>query len=142
MTTQMDYKVREFLGLFHHEDIDFARIAGFLSADARYQAHVPGVEPLVGRDTIRAELERQLKLYGECDFQIINLACNEHMVFAERRDYVTQNGLRVEVRVNAIFEFNDQGEICFWREYWDMGSVQRQLGISAGEMSGYMEQAG
>src|SRR5690606_30304968 len=122
MNTPMETKVREFLRLFHHKDIDFARIAGFLSADARYQAHVPGVEPLVGRDTIRAG--------------------NEDMVCAERRDYVTQNGKRVEVRVNAIFEFNPQGEICSWREYWDMGAVQQQLGISAGEMSGYMEQAG
>lgn len=141
MKAVMEAKVREFLRLFHEVNIDFDRVARFLSADASYQAHVPGVEPLVGRDTIRAELERQLTLYGQCDFQIINLAFNDRQVFAERRDYVTQNGVRVEVRVNAIFEFNDAGEIVNWREYWDMGSVQQQLGISSGEMSGYMEQA-
>ena len=141
MKTIMEAKVREFLGLFHEVDIDFDRVASFFSADASYQAHVPGVEPLLGRDTIRAELERQLKLYGQCDFQIINLAFSDRQLFAERRDYVTQNGARVEVRVNAIFEFNDAGEIVNWREYWDMGSVQQQLGISSQEMSGYMEQA-
>ena len=141
MKSEMETKVRELLSLFHQQNIDFARIAGFFSADAHYQAHVPGVEPLIGRETIRAELERQLKLYNECDFHILNLACNDRQLFAERRDQVTQNGVRVEVRVNAIFEFNDQGEIQSWREYWDKGSVQQQLGISAREMSGYMEQS-
>lgn len=141
MKAVMEAKVREFLRLFHEVDIDFERVASFLSVDARYQAHVPGVEALVGRETIRAELQRQLQLYGQCDFQIINLAFNDRQLFAERRDYVTQNGVRVEVRVNAIFEFNDAAEIINWREYWDMGSVQQQLGISSREMSGYMEQA-
>lgn len=44
--------------------------------------------------------------------------------------------------LNVIFGFNDQGDIQPWRQDWDMGSVvQQQLGISAGEMAGYMEQS-
>lgn len=136
----MEDRVREFLGLFHHKTIDFDRVAACFSVDALYQPHVPDAGIVRGRETIRGELERQLTLYNECDFQITNLAFNDCQVFAERRDYVTQNGLRIEVRVNAIFEFNADHEICAWREYWDMGAVQRQLKVSEQQMASYMAQ--
>lgn len=139
MEALMEASVREFLGLFAVEPIDFDRIEQLLSADAVYRPH-PEVEPVVGSSLIRAELERQLQLYNECDFQILNLSASSNQVFTERSDYVTQNGLRIQIKVAAIFEFDAAGKINGWREYWDMPSVQKQLAISAEQMEQYMEQ--
>jgi limonene-1,2-epoxide hydrolase len=140
MNAALEQKVRQYLGHFHQDPIDFDALAAMLAEDASYQANVPVVEVLQGRQAIRDELERQLKLYGKCDFQIINCASNDHQVFVERKDYVTdfETGVRVLTPVNAIFEFNDDGLICGWREYWDLGSVQQQLGISPEHMSQMM----
>lgn len=140
MSALLEQKVRQYLGHFHRDPIDFDAIAGMLATDASYQANVPVVEPLQGRQTIRDELERQLKLYGKCDFQIIHCASNDSQVFVERRDYVSdfETGVRVLTPVNAIFEFDGEGLICGWREYWDLGSVQQQLGISPEHMSQMM----
>jgi limonene-1,2-epoxide hydrolase len=140
MTALLEEKVRRYLGHFHENPIKFESLSAMLAEDATYQAHMPFVEPLHGRQAIRDELERQLKLYGDCDFQIINCASNDRQVFVERRDYVSDfaTGVRVLTLVNAIFEFDEDGLICSWREYWDLASVQKQLGISPEHMSQMM----
>jgi limonene-1,2-epoxide hydrolase len=140
MTAILEEKVRGYLEHFHEHPINFDTLCAMLAEDATYQAHVPFVEPLQGRQAIRDELERQLKLYGDCDFQIINCASNDCQVFVERRDYVSdfETGVRVLTLVNAIFEFGEDGLISNWREYWDLASVQQQLGISPEHMSRMM----
>lgn len=130
--------VREFLGQFSAQNIDFDRIQSLLNPEAVYQPH-PEFPAIEGAQAIRSELERQLTLYNECDFQIINLATNNHQVMMERRDYQTQNGRRVEAKVAAIFEFDDQARITKWREYWDLTSIQKQLGVTLEQMHQYME---
>jgi limonene-1,2-epoxide hydrolase len=136
--TLIEERVREFLGLFSSVPIDFDRIQALLSPEAEYQPH-PEFPAILGAVQVRAELERQLTLYDSCDFQIINLTTNDHQIMMERRDYQTQNGIRVEAKVAAIFEFDEQACILKWREYWDLTSIQRQLGVSLTEMRQYME---
>lgn len=138
MQAQLEANVREFLGLFSADNIDFDRIEELLNPEAEYRPH-PEFGVIATAKGIRAELERQLTLYNECDFQIINLATNDNQVMMERRDYQTQNDLRVEAKVAAIFEFDDQARIIKWREYWDLTAIQRQLGVSIEQMREYME---
>lgn len=138
MSSPIEDCAREFLGLFSAANIDFDRIQALLNVDAEYRPH-PEFGAIVGADQIRAELERQLLLYNECDFQIINLTSNANQVMMERRDYQTQNGLRVEAKVAAIFEFDDNAKILRWREYWDLSSISRQLNVSLEQMHAYME---
>lgn len=140
MNQTMENTVREFLGHFAATNIDFDRIEALFSDKAVYRPH-PEFDSINGAKNIRNELERQLKLYNECDFQIIHLGSNDHQIFTERRDSVTQNGLRIKINVAAIFDFDSQGKIDGWREYWDLGSVQKQLNVSTEEMEGYMEKA-
>ncbi|MFA7554674.1 MAG: limonene-1,2-epoxide hydrolase family protein [Spongiibacteraceae bacterium] len=138
MQRQIEANVREFLGLFSATNIDFDRIEALLNPEAEYRPH-PEFGPITTSKAIRGELERQLTLYNECDFQIINLTTNDSQVMMERRDYQTQNGLRVEAQVAAIFEFDKQSRIIRWREYWDLSAIQRQLGVSMEQMREYME---
>lgn len=138
VSTQIESNVREFLGLFSQAPIDFDRIEALLSPEAEYRPH-PEFPAFSGASRIRSELERQLTLYNSCDFQIINLTTNERQVMMERRDYQTQNDVRVEAKVAAIFEFDDQARILKWREYWDLTAIQRQLGVTLEQMRAYME---
>lgn len=138
MNQTMEETAREFLAHFATKKINYDRIEELFSDDAVYRPH-PEFSEFNGAKTIRQELERQLALYNECDFQIINLGANDQQIFMERCDYVTQNGLRIKINVAAIFDFNDQAKISGWREYWDLTSVQKQLKISKEEMESYME---
>ena len=42
-------------------------------------------EPLVGRDAIRKDLDRQAEVYTDFRHEIVNLASTDSVVFAERR---------------------------------------------------------
>lgn len=138
MQTQIEANVREFLGLFSAANVDFNRIEALLNPEAEYRPH-PEFGAITTAKGIRGELERQLTLYNECDFKIINLTSNDKQIMMERRDHQTQNGLRVEAKVAAIFEFDEQARILKWREYWDLTAIQQQLGISIEQMRAYME---
>lgn len=138
MMSPIEACAREFLGLFSAKNIDFDRIRSLLNDAAEYRPH-PEFPAIIGGDQVRAELQRQLTLYNECDFQIINLTTNASQVMMERRDYQTQNGLRVEAKVAAIFEFDDDAKILRWREYWDLSSIAEQLGVTIAQMHEYMQ---
>jgi limonene-1,2-epoxide hydrolase len=140
MNQDLEQKVRQFLALFNDEVIDFDQIGAFFAPDAEYRAHVPSVKPLRGRGVIRSELERQLQLYDECDFQIQSISSNATQVFTERQDYVTQtgNGHRVLTQVCAVFEFNAANECASWREYWDLRDIQKQIGLTEEQMAQMM----
>ncbi len=137
MRSKIEANVREFLKLFSAKNIDFDRIETLLNPEAEYRPH-PEFGAFFTAKGIRSELERQLTLYDECDFQIINLTSNDHQIMMERRDYQTQNDKRVEAKVAAIFEFDEQARIINWREYWDLTAIQRQLGITIEQMRLYM----
>jgi len=104
--------------------------------DAVYWSLVPRRTPMRGRDTIRAELGQQFTRYSECVCEIVAMAANERYVFTERRDHVTMHGFdkRIFSSVNAVFEFDDDGRIVEWREYWDALDIAEQLGLSPDEM--------
>jgi len=49
------------------------------------------------------------------------------VVFTERVDHFTVAGKEVALPVAGVFEVRD-GKIASWRDYFDMGSYQRQVG--------------
>ena len=104
--------------------------------DAIYQSLVPRRAPMQGKATIKAELEQQFTRYQECVCEILAIASNVRYVFTERRDHVTMNDFdrRIFSSVNAVFEFDDDGRIVAWREYWDALDIATQLGLTADEM--------
>ncbi len=103
---------------------------------AIYQSLVPRRAPLHGKATIKSELEQQFTRYHECVCEIVAIASNDRYVFTERRDHVTMKDFdrRIFSSVNAVFEFDDDGRIVEWREYWDALDIATQLGLGVDEM--------
>ena len=108
MQTQKD-TVREFCAAW--DQLDTAKIMSLMSDDAIY--HNMPIAPFVGGF---------LELTDSCDFKILNLVADEHRVVTERVDtFGMKDGSTIDaLPVLGIFEFDDNGKICSWREYWDL----------------------
>jgi limonene-1,2-epoxide hydrolase len=129
--------VRWFLDKLH--DLAFPDLDAALEPfadDAEYWSLVPRRTPMRGKATIRRELGQQFTRYAECDCEIVALAASDRFVFTERRDHVTMLAFekRIYSSVNAVFEFDDDGRIVSWREYWDALDIAGQLGLTPDEM--------
>lgn len=61
-----------------------------------------------------------------CDFRIRNLGVADNRVYTERVDVMGANGHNAPLPLLGIFEIED-GKIRHWRDYADMGMVQRLL---------------
>jgi limonene-1,2-epoxide hydrolase len=138
VSSEREAVVLEFLEKLHdpvHPDLGDA-LSGFAD-EATYQSLVPAREPLRGKALIKEELEKQFSRYKECDCEILAMAANERYVFTERRDHVTMMSFdkRIFSSVNAVFEFDDGGQIVSWREYWDTGDIATQLGLTSEQMN-------
>jgi len=63
--------------------------------------------------------------------EILNLAVRGNVAFAERIDHLRRadGSLIASVPVTGVFEFNSDGRIRAWREYFDVGSALRAMGV-------------
>lgn len=115
---------------------DLAAALEPFAEDAVYQSLVPRRAPMRGKATIQSELEQQFTRYKECVCEILAIASNDRFVFTERRDHVTMKDFdrRIFSSVNAVFEFDGEGQIVSWREYWDALDIATQLGLTVDEM--------
>jgi limonene-1,2-epoxide hydrolase len=84
-------------------------------------------EPLVGRDAIRKDLDRQAGVYTDFRHTIINMASSDSVVFVERIDTVNMGNRDVVIHATGVFEVDDNGEITAWRDYLDMKEIEAQL---------------
>ena len=69
---------------------------------------------------------RQLRRWSD----VLAIASRGNVVFTERVDHLTVAGKEVALPVAGVFEVRD-GKIAAWRDYFDMGSYQRQVGGGA-----------
>ncbi|MBQ0718792.1 MAG: nuclear transport factor 2 family protein [Gammaproteobacteria bacterium] len=101
------------------ENLDIEAVLGLMSSDAIYH-NVP-LEPLVGQAQIRAFLSAFLGAASACQFEILTVVADEQCVVTERLDSFTlgDNTLS-QLPVLGIFEFNGEGKISHWREYFDL----------------------
>lgn len=143
MAHDIEAIVTGFLANFHASVLDVPKIRAALADDARYQPIVPMSQPVVGADAICAELERQYKIYADCDCTILNIASTATTVFTERVDRCRQlaDNRETLVHVTGVFDVNAEGKIIWWREYWDALDIADQMGISADVMKSVMETA-
>ena len=118
MSTQAHQKiVKAFCQAWENLDID--AVLGLMSADAVY--HNMPMAPLVGQEQIRGFLAAFLGAASSCRFEILTVVADEQRVVTERLDSFTlgDNTLS-ELPVLGIFEFNAEGKINHWREYFDL----------------------
>jgi limonene-1,2-epoxide hydrolase len=130
VATEPEEVVRAMLAEFEGRQIDSGaidRMLEHISPDAKW--HVFAWEPpLVGRDAIRAELDRQAGIMTDVGVEIVSIACAGRRVFMERLDSLTVKATPTTLHVAAVFEVGDDGKIALWREYWDSKEIDAKLG--------------
>jgi limonene-1,2-epoxide hydrolase len=107
--------VLEFCAACARRDID--ELMAFFTPDAVYH-NIP-FEPAVGTDAIRAVLDMFIPGSPEVTFEMVNVASNGPVVFTERVDHLSFNGVSVALPVAGVFEVRDS-KIAAWRDYFDL----------------------
>ena len=115
--------VRDFIAAWNARDLD--AICTALSPDVRYH-NIP-MEPLVGRETVRAAVGPLVEGCTAMDWQVHHIAAGaDGAVLTERTDRFTLNGKDLSIRVMGVFEIADE-LITGWRDYFDLAEWQSQL---------------
>ncbi|QBJ96305.1 limonene-1,2-epoxide hydrolase [Rhodococcus sp. ABRD24] len=115
--------VTEFCGLWANPDS--ALITSYFAEDAVYH-NIP-MEPVKGREDIRAFIEGFLAAFDGIDFQIHRQIAVDGIVMNERTDVLRGAGKEIALPVMGVFEVAD-GKIAAWRDYFDMGAVNAAFG--------------
>ena len=105
---------------------DVAAAAAMVSPSISYE-NMP-MDPIVGREAMAATLEMFLGNANEVDWVIVRQHEVGNVVFNERIDRFQIGSGWLELPLAGVFEVDDDGLITLWRDYFDMGSYQRQLG--------------
>ena len=110
--------VREFCSAW--DNLDLEKILSLMSDDAVY--HNMPIAPLKGRQQISEFIGGFFEMTETCKFDILNIVADDHRVVTERIDtFGMKGGSTIDaLPVVGIFEFDDNGKICSWREYWDL----------------------
>jgi limonene-1,2-epoxide hydrolase len=124
MGTNPETVVRDFCAAFRGKNVD--EILGFFAADAVYH-NIP-IDPVQGRDAIRAVLEQFVGPAESVEFEILHLAAAGNVVHTERVDRFRILGRDVALPVAGVFEIQG-GKITAWRDYFDMQQFLRQSGL-------------
>jgi limonene-1,2-epoxide hydrolase len=130
MSQEHEEAVRSFLLDFSGEQLDSARVERLLSymaPDARYHVYA-WWEPCVGHDAIRAELLKQGTGSSDISFEFLNFSSAGQTVFVERLDWFTLNDKLVNLAIVGVFEFDDDGKITSWRDYYDSAEITAKVG--------------
>jgi limonene-1,2-epoxide hydrolase len=130
MSIEHEEVVRSFLLDYAGEHLDsdrVERILSYMAPHARY--HVSAWwEPCVGHDAIRSELLKQGTQTSEHSFEFRNVASVGNTVFVERLDWYTVNGTHANLHVVGVFEFDDEGKIISWRDYYNGAEITSKVG--------------
>ncbi len=104
-------------------DMDFDAIIELLDENVLY--HNMPMEPIVGREAVRAYLEKAWR-FEEIDWELLNVAAAGNTVLTERVDNFVINGHPVSLPVMGTFVVRS-GRIVSWRDYFDLGGYRAQL---------------
>jgi limonene-1,2-epoxide hydrolase len=129
MGAEQEHVVLTFLKYTERQQIDVDGMVGLLSDEISYTNGVPST-PHVGRDAVRAELERHQVLATGllAGSEIRNITSDDRVVFVERVEVTDMRARRLALHITGVFEV-DGGKIVAWRDYFDMADVASQLGI-------------
>ena len=138
MGAQQETVVREMLAAWGDRDNprDLERIVAGFADDARWTLYMPDGPTVIGRNAIRAELERQATYVEAVESEVVLIASSGDMVIAERRDRFVRAGRPIERSIAGAFELDGDGRIIAWRDYFDGLDFARQADISPDLMSG------
>lgn len=106
---------------------DFDAVAGLFAPDG--VLHSMMREPLVGRDAIHRHLLtlQSAKPGTRVDIRVRHVGVIDGLVFAEREDHLEIEGRRGRIPAIGVFRVDD-GQVAFWREYFDLETLRRETG--------------
>ncbi len=113
--------IQRFCDAFSRRDPE--ELLNFFADDAVYH-NMPG-PPVQGKAAIKTVLERFLNPAQTVDFEMLNIAAADAVVFTERLDRFVIAGKNVELPVAGVFDVAG-GLIAAWRDYFDMATWTRQ----------------
>jgi limonene-1,2-epoxide hydrolase len=104
--------------------LDLDELAAFFAEDAVYH-NIP-VDPVVGREAIRATVEGFTAGIDRVEFELVHTAVAGDVVLTERIDRFFAPGRQITLPVMGAFEVRD-GLIAAWRDYFDLNQFMSQL---------------
>lgn len=107
------------------ERMDVAGAVALAADDISYE-NMP-IAPVVGREALTQVLTMFLGSADEVDWRILSQYESGNVVVNERLDRFRIGDGWLELPVAGFFHVDDEGKIAVWRDYFDMGSYQRQL---------------
>ena len=114
---------------------DVERILSMMAEDSEWQLWVPGGPVYRGKQVLREEINRQVRIATNNKCNIIHMLSNDRMVMTERADTAVIFGKPCPHSMVAVYELDEDGLIVKWREYLDMADLTRKMGVTE-EMAG------
>lgn len=111
------------------KDVDAA--VALASPDISYE-NMP-TDPIVGHEPLAATLHMFLGPAETVDWQILSQYEIGSVVVNERLDRFQIGDGWLELPVAGVFHVDDDGKIVLWRDYFDMGTYQRQFAELTGK---------
>ena len=104
---------------------DIAAAVALAAPEISYE-NMP-ISPVVGRESLAQVLEMFLDSANEVEWQIVSQYEVGEIVVNERLDRFQIGDGWLELPVAGFFRVDGDGKIALWRDYFDMGSYQRQM---------------
>lgn len=115
--------VEALIDAFNRRDAD--ALADLLADDV-ICAGIP-LEPAICKEATMEMLAPFLAA-EEIDWQLLGIAASGPTVFTERYDRFRFAGQEwTAVRAAGVFELDDDGRISAWRDYFDLGELERAM---------------
>ncbi|MDE1164359.1 MAG: nuclear transport factor 2 family protein [Pseudomonas sp.] len=115
---------------------DIERIMAAFAEQVVWQLWVPGGPVIRGRAALRQEIERQMSYVTHNLCTTRQIVSSARVVMTERDDYCVNNGVPMPHSMVAVYELDEQGLICAWREYLDTADLARKKGVALAEVGG------
>lgn len=114
--------VRRFCDAWSDGDLD--ALMAYFADDAVYH-NIP-VDPVKGKDMIRATIEGFTAGVEKIEFRVHHIVADGPVVLTERTDVFSTADRTIELPVMGTFEVAG-GKIAAWRDYFDLNQFMSQL---------------
>lgn len=121
--------VTAFIRAIERRDVEGA--VAHLHPDVSYE-NMP-ITPIVGVEAVAGALSSFLGPATEVEWPVSRQEVIGRTVFNERLDRFKIGEGWLELPVAGVFEVDEHGRITLWRDYFDLGTYQRQLVELTGE---------
>lgn len=115
--------VNDFVKAIERKDV--AAAVALVASDISYE-NMP-ISPVVGREGVAQVLEMFLDPANDVEWRIVSQYEIGDVVVNERLDRFQIGDGWLELPVAGFFRVDGDGKISLWRDYFDMGSYQRQI---------------